>query len=67
MCEFCEEKLPIITNYGKFKIDRLSNIHVITCNLNKCPPFATCSSKDMNVEMVMKISYCPMCGRKLVK
>lgn len=65
MCEFCEEKLPIITNYGKFKIDRLSNIPVITCDLNKCPPFATCSSKDMNVEMVMKVAYCPICGRKL--
>nr|DAU76926.1 MAG TPA: Rad50 zinc hook motif [Caudoviricetes sp.] len=29
--------------------------------------FAVCSSKDMNVEMVMKIAYCPICGRKLVQ
>lgn len=67
VCEFCEEKFPVVTHYGKFKIDKLSNQPVITCELNKCPPFAVCSSKDMNVEMVMKIAYCPMCGRKLVK
>nr|DAP68945.1 MAG TPA: zinc ribbon protein [Caudoviricetes sp.] len=67
MCKFCEEKFPVITHYGKFKIDKLSNKPVITCNLNKCPSFAVCSSKDMNVEMVMKIAYCPICGRKLVK
>ena len=65
MCEFCEEKFPVITHYGKFKIDKLSNKPVITCDLNKCPPFAACSSKDMNVEMVMEIAYCPMCGREL--
>ena len=67
MCEFCEEKFPIITHYGKFEIDKLSNNHVITCDLNKCPPFATCSGKDINVEMVMRIAYCPICGRKLVE
>lgn len=67
MCKFCEEKFPVITHYGKFKIDKLSNKPVITCDLNKCPSFAVCSSKDMNVEMVMKISYCPMCGRELVE
>ena len=67
MCEFCEEKFPIITHYGKFKIDKLSNKHIITCDLNKCPSFATCSSKDMNVEMVMEIAYCPICGRKLAE
>jgi hypothetical protein len=67
MCEFCEKKFPAITHYGKFKIDKLSNQPVITCDLNKCPPFAVCSSKSMNVEMVMKIVYCPICGRKLVK
>lgn len=65
MCEFCEGKFPITTHYGKFKIDKLSNKPVITCDLNKCPPFAVCSSKDMNVEMVMEIAYCPICGRKL--
>ena len=65
MCEFCEEKFPIITHYGKFKIDKLSNKPVITCDLNKCPPFAVCSSKDINVEMVMEIAHCPICGRKL--
>ena len=58
MCEFCDGKFPVITHYGKFKIDKLSNKPVITCGLNKCPPFAVCSSKDMNVEMVMKIDYC---------
>lgn len=57
----------IITHYGKFKIDKLSNTPVITCDLNKCPSFAVCSSKEMNVEMVMKIAYCPICGRKLVQ
>lgn len=65
MCEFCEEKFPVVTHYGKFKIDKLSNKPVITCDLNKCPTFAVCSSKDMNVEMVMEIAYCPICGRKL--
>ena len=54
MCEFCEEKFPVVTHYGKFKIDKLSNKPVITCDLNKCPPFAVCSSKDMNVEMAME-------------
>jgi hypothetical protein len=67
MCEFCEGKFPVITHYGKFKIDKLSNKPVITCDLNKCPPFAVCSSKDMNVEMVMEIAYCPICSRKLVE
>lgn len=67
MCKFCEEKFPVITHYGKFKIDKLSNTPVITCDLNKCPSFAVCSSKEMNVEMVMKIAYCPICGRKLAK
>lgn len=50
MCEFCEGKFPVITHYGKFKIDKLSNKPVITCDLNKCPPFSVCCSKDMNVE-----------------
>lgn len=39
MCKFCEGKFPVITHYGKFKIDKLSNKPVITCDLNKCPPF----------------------------
>lgn len=52
MCEFCEEKFPIVTHYGKFKIDKLSNKPVITCDLNKCPPFAACSSIcDSNIEI----------------
>ena len=38
MCEFCEEKIPIITHYGKFKIDKLSNKHIITCDLNNVRP-----------------------------
>ena len=67
VCEFCEEKFPVVTHYGKFKIDKLSNQPVITCDLNKCPPFAVCSSKSMNVKMVMKIAYCPICGRKLAE
>ena len=67
MCEFCDGKFPVITHYGKFKIDKLSNKPVITCDLNKCPSFSVCSSKDMDVEMVMKIAYCHMCGRKLVE
>lgn len=66
MCEFCEEKFPIVTHYGKFKIDKLSNKFVITCELNKCSPFAVCCRKDMNVRMVMEIVHCPICGRKLV-
>ena len=64
---FARKKSPIVIHYGKFRIDKLSNQPVITCDLNKCPPFAVCSSKDMNVEMVMKINNCPICGRKLVK
>ena len=36
MCEFCDGKFPVITHYGKFKIDKLSNKPVITCDLNKC-------------------------------
>lgn len=67
MCKFYEENFPVITRYGKFKLDKLSNKPVITYDLNKCPSFAVCSSKDMNVEMVMKIDYCPICGRKLVE
>ena len=67
MCKFCDGKIPVITHYGKFKIDKLSNKPVITCGLNKCPPFAVCSSKDMNVETAMEIAYCPICGRKLVE
>ena len=67
MCKFCDGKIPVITHYGKFKIDKLSNKPVITCDLNKCSPFAVCSSKDMNVEMAMEIAYCPICGRKLAE
>lgn len=53
MCKFCEKKFPVITHYGKFKIDKLSNTSVITCDLNKCPSFAVCSSKEMDKVHIM--------------
>lgn len=59
---FIDDRYWVYNSYSDWKAKP-----VITCNLNKCPSFAVCSSKDMNVEMVMKIAYCPICGRKLVE
>lgn len=66
MCEFCKEQFPIEMRYGKFAIRKVSNKHVIACQINKCPPFAACCSKNIRVEMLMEITYCPICGRKLL-
>lgn len=67
MCEFCESNEEYKNNYGSFKIFDFGKNKVISCEIDKCPPYVDCSGKDMNVCLEMIIKFCPMCGRKLVQ
>ena len=67
MCEFCDGKEAVKHHYGKFKIGKFIDQHVICCEMDKCPPYSNCSNRKMNLCVAMAIIYCPICGRKLVE
>lgn len=67
MCEFCDGKETVKHHYGKFEIEKFIDQPVICCELDKCPPYANCSNKKMDLRLDMAINYCPLCGRKLVE
>ena len=65
MCEFCESKVKYENHYGSFRISDFGKSKVISCEIDKCPPYVNCCSKDKKVFMEIKINFCPMCGREL--
>ena len=65
MCEFCESKAEYKNHYGSFRISGFGKNKVIDCEIDKCPPYVNCCSKDMKVFMEMIIKFCPFCGREL--
>lgn len=67
MCDFCKGKDVCKTAYGEFRIKKIGYMDVLQCSVDKCPPHSQCCNKEMNVEMAMQITFCPMCGRKLVE
>ena len=67
MCEFCEAKESIKSNWSEYRIEEFGRGFVLTCKLNNCPPYADCPRKGMNIKMAAIINYCPICGRKLEK
>lgn len=71
MCDFCEKKSILESNYCDLKIQYdvpLFGETLTAFNLKKgCPPFAECSSRDTNNAVHFKIRFCPMCGKNLVE
>ena len=67
MCEFCEAKEPIKSNWSEYRIEEFGRGFVLTCKLNNCPPYADCSRKGMNIKMAGIINYCPICGKRLTE
>ena len=60
-----KSKAEYKNHYGSFRISDFGKNKVISCEIDKCPPYVDCSCKDMNVFMEMIIKFCPMCGREL--
>ena len=71
MCEFCDDKPKEIISYMGLKT---SVIEMVTAGIeggNTLKIIGTLQSSyivgDIPLEAETKISYCPMCGRELVK
>lgn len=68
MCDYCSnDKIYQTSNYCDIAIeDSPLGKTLVVKNIKKgCPPYANCSCKDMNVNAVFLIKYCPECGKKL--
>lgn len=64
-CNFCDEQLPYNTKYGAIWLDKTDKIGNLKWTSKQCPPFAECSTKEMNIANTIKINYCPICGKKI--
>ena len=67
-CEYCSGIETVIREsaYGKFYLlkDAIGG-WCVKVNHTKCPPFGGCALKDMIINHLCKIKFCPMCGRDL--
>lgn len=71
MCKFCKGKSKAIISDLKVYKDRTITVTSAIVNGNTLKFFATLQSGHfvgvIPLEAETKISYCPMCGRELVK
>ena len=70
MCQFCEctnQTLYQQNTYGNLYFDHLGRNAVLVVKPTICPPYSTCSAKDVERALAFKIKYCPECGRQLQK
>ena len=68
MCKYCESKKPSLyqyCNYGDLYFGAIGEVPILRFVPRICPPYAECSTKDMNIALEFKINYCPECGEKL--
>lgn len=65
LCENDEKKLYAMSAYGEFYFDTFGEKKVLLAHINKCPQFAKCSAKEMDVYVALQLNYCPECGRRL--
>lgn len=68
MCQYCEggeKTLYQQTAYGKLYIERFACSTVLMFKPTICPPYSTCSARNVDHLQAYKIKYCPECGRKL--
>lgn len=70
-CEYCRE----LTNspreyqcgtYGRISLVKLGTKTLLITEINKCPKYAKCTSKEVPIKQGYEINYCPHCGEKLV-
>lgn len=67
-CEFCLKFRTLYQYTSDTKLyigtDPFGN-RTLEVESNKCPPYAECSMKDVDITSSFIINFCPECGRKL--
>lgn len=70
MCEYCENKKRTLyqtSHYVDLYLDWFGTKPVLIVYASKCPPYAKCVARDMNVGITYNINFCPECGAKLLE
>lgn len=72
MCEYCRELTDSPREYqrgtyGSLSLVKFGRKTLLIAEINKCPKYAKCTSKEVPIMQGYEINYCPNCGAKMDK
>ena len=72
MCEYCRDLTASPREYqhgtyGSISLVKFGIKTLLIAEMNKCPKYVKCTSKEVPIKQAYEINYCPNCGEKMDK